>query len=186
MIYLKLFYEFFKIGLFSIGGGLATIPFLQDLAERTGWYDVSFITDMIAISESTPGPIGINMATYVGNTVVGNIGGIIATIGEILPSLIIVILVSKFLSNFKQNEKINHAFYGIRPTVTALIATACIEVFKVAILNYELIETVGIFKSIDFIKLILFILIFISIRKFKKHPVIYIFISGLIGIILSL
>lgn len=186
MIYLRLFYEFFKIGLFSIGGGLATIPFLQDLAERTNWYSVSFITDMIAISESTPGPIGINMATYVGNTVVGNIGGIIATIGEILPSLIIVILVSKFLSNFNQNQKINHAFYGIRPIVTALIAAACLDVFKVAVLNNELIETKGILGSVDFINLILFILIFILIRKFKKHPVIYIFISGVIGIILGL
>ena len=97
MIYLKLFWEFFKIGLFAVGGGMATLPFLQELSVRTGWFPQSLITDMIAVSESTPGPIGINMATYVGCNIAGLPGGIIATLGEVLPSVIIVIIVSKYL-----------------------------------------------------------------------------------------
>lgn len=186
MIYLKLFYEFFIIGLFTFGGGLATIPYLKDLAERTGWYEVSFITDMIAISESTPGPIGINMATYVGNEVAGIFGGILATVSEILPSIIIVALVSKFLFKFKNNQDFKHGFYGIRPCVAGLLAYVGVDLLSVAILNRSLISTVGLFGSIDILKSIIFLAIFYSIVKFKKHPVTYIIISGIIGVILKL
>ena len=91
MIYLQLFWEFLKIGLFAVGGGMATLPFLRELGVRTGWFTQDLITDMIAISESTPGPIGINMATYVGCNIAGLLGGFIATMGELIPSLIIVI-----------------------------------------------------------------------------------------------
>ena len=101
MIYLQLFWEFLKIGLFAVGGGMATLPFLQDLAEKTGWYSQSLITDMIAISESTPGPIGINMATYVGCNVAGFLGGVVATMGEILPAIVIVVTVSRYLEKFR-------------------------------------------------------------------------------------
>lgn len=185
MIYLKLFCEFFKIGLFTIGGGLATLPLLKDLSERTNWFSTSLITDMIAISESTPGPIGINMATYIGYTV-GNIwGGIIATIGEIIPSIIIVSLVSKFLTSFQKNKKINNAFYGIRPTVTALITAAGLEVFNISVINMNLFFK-GIFEIIDLIKILLFIGIFYFIKKYNKHPIIYIAISALVGIIFKL
>lgn len=182
MIYLRLFYEFLKIGLFTVGGGLATLPFLQDLAERTHWFDVAFITDMIAISESTPGPIGINMATYVGYSVGNVLGGIVATLGEIIPSLIIVSLVSKFLTTFKNNKNIDNAFYGIRPTVTALITAAGLEVFNIAIINMNLLSK-GIFERIDLIKVLLFVTIFYLIRKFNKHPIVYIGISAFVGIV---
>ena len=182
MIYLKLFYEFLKIGLFTVGGGLATLPFLQDLAARTNWFSASFITDMIAISESTPGPIGINMATYVGYNVGNVLGGIIATLGEIIPSIIIVSLVSKFLTTFRNNKNLDSAFYGIRPTVTALITAAGLEVFNIAIININLLSK-GIFEKIDLIKVLLFITIFYLIRKYNKHPVVYIAISAFVGII---
>lgn len=99
MIYLQLFYEFFKIGLFAVGGGMATLPFLQALSQKTGWFTTDFITQMIAISESTPGPIGINMATYVGFNLTGVWGGIVATIGTILPAIIIVSIVSRYGSS---------------------------------------------------------------------------------------
>lgn len=184
MIYLKLFYEFFKIGLFTVGGGLATLPFLQDLAERTNWFSVSFITDMIAISESTPGPIGINMATYVGYSV-GNVwGGIIATIAEIVPSIIIVSLVSKFLSTFKNNKNINNAFYGIRPTVIALITAAGLELFNNVIINFDSFVK-GVLDKADLLKFLLFIAIFYLVHKFNKHPIVYIAISALVGIIFN-
>ena len=110
MIYLQLFWEFLKIGLFAVGGGMATLPFLQDLAESTGWYSQSLITDMIAISESTPGPIGINMATYVGCNVAGFFGGVVATMGEILPSIVIVVLISKSLDRFRGSKLVDSAF----------------------------------------------------------------------------
>ena len=107
MIYLQLFWEFLKIGLFAVGGGMATLPFLQDLAEKTGWYSQSLITDMIAISESTPGPIGINMATYVGCNVAGFLGGVVATMGEILPAIVIVVTVSRYLEKFRGSKLVD-------------------------------------------------------------------------------
>ena len=90
MIYLQLFYEFFKIGLFAIGGGLATLPFLYNLSDKTAWFTHAQLADMIAVSESTPGAIGVNMATYVGYQTVGFFGGVIATIGLVFPSIIII------------------------------------------------------------------------------------------------
>ncbi|WVP62253.1 chromate transporter [[Clostridium] symbiosum] len=131
MIFINLFLEFFKIGLFAIGGGMATIPFLQQLSLNTGWFPMELITDMIAISESTPGPIGINMATYVGYNIAGIAGGITATLGEILPAMIIVTLVSKSLEKFSNNRQIDNIFYGLRPAVTGLIAAAGFDVFKI-------------------------------------------------------
>ncbi|MGD9567973.1 MAG: chromate transporter [Sedimentibacter sp.] len=186
MIYLKLMYEFFIIGLFTFGGGLATIPYLKDLAERTGWYEVSFITDMIAISESTPGPIGINMATYVGNEVAGLFGGILATVAEIVPSIIIVSLVFKFMSSFKSNPNFKYVFYGVRPAVTGLLAFVGIELLAVAIVNTEMIPVQGLAASINILKAIIFAVILFLIVKFDKHPVLYIVLSGVIGIVLQL
>jgi len=115
MIYLKLYYEFLKIGLFAVGGGLATLPFLYSLGDLTGWFSSIDIANMLAISESTPGPIGINMSTYVGYNVAGYFGGIVATLGLVTPSILIIILISHFLDKFKENKFVNDAFYGIRP-----------------------------------------------------------------------
>ena len=128
MIYLQLFWEFAKIGLFAVGGGMATLPFLERLSERTGWFDAALITDMVAISESTPGPIGINMATYVGCEIAGVLGGIVATVGLVAPALIVVIIVSKYLEKFRGNTVVDNMFYGLRPAVTGLIAAAGIGV----------------------------------------------------------
>ncbi|MFI3114964.1 MAG: chromate transporter [Clostridia bacterium] len=186
MIYLNLFIEFFKIGLFAIGGGLATIPFLQRLGEDTGWFDQSLISDMIAISESTPGPIGINMATYVGYNVAGVLGGIVATFGEILPSIIIVILFSKSLEKLTGNTYVKDAFYGMRPAVTGLIGAACYSLINISMLNLTLFkETMSFFDLVDLKKVALFAVMYVAIIKYKKHPVFYIAISALIGIILK-
>lgn len=186
MIYLQLFFEFFKIGLFAVGGGMATIPFLQRLAETTGWFEQSFITDMIAISESTPGPIGINMATYVGYNVAGIGGGIVATLGEILPSIIIVVLFSKSLEKYAESKYVDFAFYGMRPAVAGLIAAAAISIMKVSIFNVSLYETTGAIANLfDVKKLIFFALIFYAIKKYKKHPIAYIGASAVIGVLLK-
>lgn len=128
MIYLKLFWEFFKTGLFAVGGGMATLPFLQNIGESTGWYTYTDLMNMLAVSESTPGPIGINMATYVGFTVAGVPGAVIATLGEITPSIIVILIVAAILQQFRDNVYVNRAFYGLRPASTGLIAAACVTV----------------------------------------------------------
>ena len=172
MIYLSLFWEFLKIGLFAVGGGMATLPFLRELSVRTGWFSQDLITDMIAISESTPGPIGINMATYVGCNIAGLFGGFIATMGELLPSLIIVIIISKSLERFRNAKVVGDAFYGLRPAVTGLIAAAGISVAQVAMLQLELYkETNLLLNLVDWKKLLLFIVMFIGIRKLKWHQI---------------
>ena len=186
MIYLSLFWEFLKIGLFAVGGGMATLPFLRELSVRTGWFSQDLITDMIAISESTPGPIGINMATYVGCNIAGLFGGFIATMGELLPSVIIVIIISKSLERFRNAKAVGDAFYGLRPAVTGLIAAAGISVAQVAMLQLELYkETNSLLNLMDWKKLLLFVVMFIGIRKLKWHPVAFIALSAVVGIVFA-
>ena len=186
MIYLRLFWEFMKIGLFAVGGGMATLPFLKELGERTGWFTQDLITDMIAISESTPGPIGINMATYVGCNIAGFAGGIAATMGEVFPAVIIVVLISKSLERFRSSTLVGDAFYGLRPAVTGLIAAAGLGVMQVAMLNIELYGQTGFPADIiNWKKLLLFAAAFLGIRKLKWHPVAFIAISAVIGIVFA-
>lgn len=184
MIYFTLFYEFFKIGLFSVGGGLATLPFLYDLIDRYHWFSSDMLLDMIAISQSTPGPIGVNMSTYAGFVTAGIPGSIIATLGIITPSVIIIIIISKFLSKFNENKYVKSAFYGLRPAVTALIALAAYEVIKVTLLNIDDFAATGnLLNLINLKATLLFIIFLIAIRKFKVHPIIYIILGAFIGII---
>lgn len=186
MIYLQLFFEFFKIGLFAVGGGMATLPFLQRLGEKTGWFGNQLITDMVAISESTPGPIGINMATYVGYNVAGFWGGFAATMGEIMPCIILTLLFAKFLTKLRGNRYLEYAFYGMRPAVTGLIAAAAVSVMQVAVFNTELFRQTGVFSDLaDLKKIIFFVVIFWAIKKFKKHPITYIAISAVAGLVFA-
>ena len=134
MLYIQLFWEFFKTGLFAVGGGLATLPFLQDMADRTGWFTHAQLADMLAVSESTPGPIGVNMATYVGFTTGGG-GALVATIGLVAPSVIVILIVAAFLKAFRDSKWVNAAFYGLRPASTALVAAAGISVVPIALLH---------------------------------------------------
>ena len=121
----RLYWEFFQTGLFAVGGGMATLPFLKQIGENTGWYSYSDLMNMLAVSESTPGPIGINMATYVGFTVAGVPGALAATIGEVTPSVVVVVIVAAFLKSFRDSRVVNSAFYGLRPASTGLIGAAC-------------------------------------------------------------
>ena len=124
MTYLRLFWEFFKTGLFAVGGGMATVPFLKNIGLATGWYSQTDLMNMLAVSESTPGPIGINMATYVGFETNGPMGCVIATLGLITPSIIIILVIARFLQKFRQSRTVDAVFYGLRPASTALIASA--------------------------------------------------------------
>lgn len=182
---LRLFFEFFKIGLFAVGGGPATIPFLFELSDRTGWFTNQELTNMIAISESTPGPVGLNMATYVGFTTLGPVGGLIASFGLTLPSVIVILLIAKFLANFSENPIVKKAFWGIRPAVTALIATAVISICKVSLFaNSDAGELTPIWGSIA-IGIVAFFLMFIPRCK-KLHPALWLLIAAILGVVLRL
>lgn len=184
MIYLQLFYEFFKIGLFAIGGGLATLPFLQDFADRTGLITRGDIANMIAISESTPGPIGINSATYFGYQLGGVFGGITAVVGLVTPSIIIIVLISKILSKFKGNRYVDSVFYGLRPASTGLIAAAGFGVAEIALIGIDVFRASGLWTDLFRLKhLILAVFLFVLIKKTNRHPVVYIALSAVVGII---
>jgi len=187
MIYLQLFYEFFKTGLFTIGGALAAIPFLQEMSDKTGWFTQSELADIIAVSESTPGPIGINMATYVGFKTAGITGGIIASIGLIVPSMIIVLIIARLLQKFRENKIVNSTFYGLRPASTGLIAAAGLSVLRLSLIRMEQWERVmPLIELFDIKAVILAALLFALIYKLKKiHPVVFIAGSAVIGVILE-
>lgn len=195
MIFLELYFRFFFVGLFAIGGGLATVPFLQSMGEATGWFNQSDIADMIAISESTPGPIGVNMATYVGYQsgevfgVAGGIfGGVIATLGLITPSIIVIVIVARMLQKFKDSKYVEYAFYGLRAASIGLVASACLGVAKIAFWNAEIMaESGSVFAAVDYKSIILSAVIFFCVTKFKKlHPIALILFSAVVGILLKM
>lgn len=191
MIYLQLFFEFFKTGLFAVGGGMATLPFLDAMALKTGWFTQAQLVDMIAVSESTPGPIGVNMATYVGFTSTGPLGSIIATLGLVAPSIIVILIIAKFLSKFKDSPIVKSVFYSLRPTSTALIAAAGVPVIMLSLTNSDKFKASGsILDLFNFGAIILAIILFILTNKVKAtkklHPVVFIAASAILGIIFSM
>ena len=184
MTLLRLMYEFAKTGLFSVGGGLATLPFLYEISDKTGWFTHADIADMIAVSESTPGAIGINMSTYAGFTTAGILGGFLATLGLALPSVIIILIIAKFLEKFRDNLLMEGAFYGLRPASIAMITAAGLNVARVALVNIPAFQASGSLGDLFIWKaLILGIAIFIGQRKLKWHPVVFIAISAAVGIL---
>lgn len=184
---LQLFIEFFKTGLFAVGGGLATLPFLYEMSARTGWYTAHDIADMIAISEATPGPVGINMATYVGYITLGVFGGLISTIGLVCPSVIIIIIISKVLDKFRDSVIVSRMFYALRPASTALIASAGLGVAKISLLNTEAYaQTASILSLFNWKCILLCAGILAGIKIFNKHPIVYIGIAAVIGIVFKL
>ncbi len=186
MLYVRLFWEFFKTGLFAVGGGLATLPFLQDMAERTGWFTHAQLADMLAVSESTPGPIGVNMATYVGFTTGGVPGALVATLGLVTPSVIIILIVAAFLKAFRDSKWVSGAlFYGLRPASTALVAAAGISVVPVALLHSG--QTGLALLNWPALALAAVLLVFTNWVKVTKkwHPIIFIGISAVVGVVLG-
>ncbi len=188
MIYIQLFIEFFLTGLFSVGGGMATIPFLEDISARTGWFTHAQLADMVAVSESTPGPIGVNMATYVGYLTAGIPGSVIATLGLVLPSFIVILMVAAFLKAFRNSKYVDRVFYGIRPASTALIAAAGVSVLMLCIVDVSAFKLSGkIFDLIDPKAIILFAVIWVFtnlVKKTKKfHPLVFIAFSAVAGLV---
>lgn len=183
-VFLQLFIEFFQIGLFAVGGGPATIPFLMDLASRHTWYKVEDVASMLAVSESTPGPIGVNMSTYAGYNAAGFVGGIAATLSLVLPSLIVIILIAKLLNNFSKNPYVKSCFALIRPTVTGLIAVAVWGIWRSTLFNGA--DGEFTFPVVLFIVCIAYAAL-MNVKKLKKlHPAFWLLCGALMGIIFKL
>lgn len=176
-------YEFFKTGLFAVGGGLATIPFLQDMAGKYGWFDLSTLSTMIAVSESTPGPIGVNMATYVGYIALGPLGGIISTLALVCPSIIVILIIANMFEKFKESKIVKQVFNGIRPFVVGLIIAACLDLFLTTLLNLELGFGLQMFSILS---IVIFIVLLFIYNKFKINPILIIVIGAIIGIVIKL
>lgn len=190
MIYLTLFWEFFKTGLFAVGGGMATLPFLREMGSRTGWFTEAMLADMLAVSESTPGPMGINMATYVGYTVGGLPGGVIATLGEVTPSIIVILIVAALLESFRRNRYVERAFYGIRPASTGLIAAAGVGVLRLCLLDEAAFAAGGgLGALLNWKALLLFAAVWVLTNLVKQtkgwHPVVFIAFSAAVGVLIG-
>lgn len=198
MILCRLFWEFCKTGLFAIGGGMATVPFLREIADKTGWFTAGQLADMIAVSESTPGPLGVNMATYVGYTVglsqlgspwMGIVGAVVATLGLIFPSIVIVLCISFFLKRFRTSTLVDAALYGLRPASVALISAAGVEIVLFAILRVDSIYQIGA-AQLSWKSVALAAGVYAGtnlIPKLKKlHPIWFILLSAIVGVVLKM
>lgn len=186
MIFLQLFLTFFQIGLFGFGGGYAMLSMIQgEVITKYGWLNSAEFTDIVAISQMTPGPIGINSATYVGYTAVVNagysheigiLGSVIATFSVVLPSFILMILISRFFLKYQKHPAVAAVFSGLRPGVVGLLAAAALVLMNGENFGYEMSQII--------ISSILFISVFIASYKFKVHPILLIVLCGLAGLVL--
>lgn len=179
MLMLELGFRFFCCGLFAIGGGLATLPFLYNISKETGWYTFSDISNMIAVSESTPGPMGVNMATYVGFLTGGVPGAVTATVGLIAPSVIVILIVAAFLQAFRDSKYVAGAFYGLRPASTALITAAGLVVVR---------ETFWLTGGVLFWQGIILAAVLLVLTRWVRqtknwHPIVFIGLSALVGVV---
>lgn len=182
MTLLLLYWEFFKTGLFAVGGGLATLPFLYDMSDRFGWFTYQDLSNLIAISESTPGPIGVNAATYVGFLTAGPIGSLLATLGLMTPSVLIILLVIRVLDRFRANPLVEKVFYGLRPASTGLIAAAGFLVFKNVLWDAS---ALSMLSGIHWPSVVLAVVLYCAIKKWDKHPIWYLAAAALIGILFN-
>ena len=191
MIYLRLFWEFFKVGLFSVGGGLATLPFLYSLGAKTGWFSTADVANMLAVSESTPGPIGVNMATYAGFDCAGVLGGVVATLGLVTPSVIVIVLIAMALQAFRTNKYVDAAFYTLHPASTGLIAAAGWSVFALVLVNLDAYRvSYQLADLLQWKNLLLFAVIWVLtnlVKPLKKlHPVVFLALAAVVGIVFRL
>lgn len=196
MIYLQLFWEFFKTGLFAVGGGMATIPFLYDLSDKTGWFSHNDLANMIAVGESTPGPIGVNMATYVGfltgmrdnGILTAILGAVTATLGLITPSVIVILIIAAILKSFRDNKYVNSAFYGLRPASTGLITAAGITVIMstLVVIGGVTEHTFALNWKGLILGAVLWVLTNVVKQTKKWHPIVFIGFSALVGIVFQM
>lgn len=184
LLTLLVFWEFFKIGLFAVGGGPATLPYLMELGEKYNWFSTAELANMIAVSESTPGPLGINMATYVGCQTLGVWGGIVATIGLVTPSIIIICIIAAFFTKMNKNPLVQSAFSTIRPAVTAIIAVAVIGICRVTLFTQFNLKTLDIQPLWIILGFAVFVLALLQIKKLKKiHPFVWFVFGAVVGIV---
>ncbi len=181
MIFLTLFATFFKIGLFTFGGGYAMIPLIQSEVLGHGWLSLSQIIDFIAVSESTPGPFAINMATFVGTNQGGVLGGICATLGVVMPSFIIILMVARFYEKFKTNKIVKGAMSGLKPAVVGLIGAAVLSIGKSVFFPQGLL--LSVFETKEFYVSVTTALLMLFFAFKKVHPIIIVCLSAVIGIL---
>ncbi len=187
MMYLLLFVEFFQVGLFAVGGGLATLPFLQKILERyPDWFGTLQLADIAAIAESTPGPIGVNAASFAGYFAAGIPGAVISTIAIVLPSCLIILFVSRALEKYRDSKLVNNAFSGLRPAVTGLIAASCYAVLQSALVVGSITD--GLFAMFDYKSVVLFAVLvaLLHLPKVKNlHPILFVIAGAAAGMIFS-
>ena len=176
--------EFFKTGLLSIGGGLATLPFLYEMADKYPWFTRAQLSDMIAVSESTPGPIGVNMSTYAGYMVAGIPGAILATFSLVLPSIIVIILVAKFLQKFQSSVLVQRGLGGLRPASVGLVAAAGWGILEIA-LSLDIGGAVASWLDWKCVVLMLILAVLYHFKK-KWHPIVFIAMGATAGVVLKL
>lgn len=187
---LKLFITFFQVGLFTIGGGLVAIPIMQDYVLGFGWVEEQTFIDMIAVSQSTPGPIGINMATYVGQTQVGLVGSIVATLGMVLPSFLVIMVISHFLKAFQNSVWVQAMLKSIRPAAVGAILAAAFQIAMVSLFKEPidfgpvLNSSSKIAELVEWKAVAMFVVLFGMMFRFKWHPILYIVIGGALGILI--
>lgn len=186
MILLQLIFEFCKTGFFAVGGGLATLPFLYEMAEKTGWFTNQDILNLIAISESTPGAIGINMSTYVGFLTSGVPGAVCATLALAAPSVIIIVIIAKCMEQFKNSPIVTAIFHGLRPASTGLIVASSLSVAQMAFLKTDDSQITNVLSAVNLPAIVIAVVLFVLLRKFKLHPIVYIGIAAVIGCVLQL
>ena len=181
MVYLTLFWTFFKIGAFTVGGGYAMLPLIQKEVESHGWIASELVVNFVAISESTPGPFAVNMATYVGTEMAGTLGAICSTLGVVLPSFIIILIVAKCFEKFRSSRAVSGCMSGLKPAVIGLIGMAVVSIGKTVFFPNGWTTTV--FSGISFyISLVIFLLIAFLAFKKKTHPILLICIAAVLGI----
>ncbi len=184
---LLLILEFFKTGLFAGGGGLATIPFLQEISSRYGWYSLDELSTMIAVSESTPGAMGVNMATYVGNSQLGVLGGVITTLSLVAPSIIVICIIANYFQKFKEAKLVKQIFAGLKPAVVAFIASATISLLISTLIDTQAVQAMELSNIIDLRCTLLLVVLLLIRKKFSKaHPLWFIAFAGFIGVVFSL
>lgn len=182
MILLGLFLSFYQIGFFAFGGGLSTIPFIENLSSVTEWFTIDDVMNMIAISEASPGPLGINMATYVGFLTNGIIGSVIAVLGIATPAIIIILCLAPIIDKLEKKDSFARIFYGLRASSLGLIFLAFYEAFKRTVLN----TGSEVWNMINLLPFVLSVIILYLIKKFHLHPICYLGLAGLCGIIFNL
>lgn len=178
-LYFLLFYEFTKIGIFAVGGGYAAIPFLFYIQERYKWFSIEELTDMIAVSNITPGPVGINMATYTGFKTAGFLGSVVTTFSIVFVPFILTVIITKLFTKFQCNNVVNNMFLGLRPAACALLTSIGIGLFYNTVIDESKLTQF----NIDYGQFILFFILILMLSFFKKNPLLTIVLGGFGGII---